>query len=189
MFSSPVMTEPELLAQLKAGNKTAFAELVSEYQIKVINICYRFLLNKADAEDIAQEVFIEVYHSIKQFRGDSALSTWIYRIATTKSLDEIKKQNRQKRITSIGELLGIEQIANWVAGKGRPDKTLEEKEGLSLLIKALNKLPESQRVALTLSKVEGYNNAEVAEIMETTLTAVDSLIYRAKQNLKSFLNK
>ena len=56
-------------------------------------------------------------------------------------------------------------------------------------MKALNNLPESQRVALTLSKVEGYNNTEVAEIMETTLTAVDSLIYRAKQNLKSFLNK
>ena len=183
------MNEPELLSQLKSGNKTAFAELVSVYRRTVINICYRFLLNKEDAEDIAQEVFIEVYHSIKKFRGDSTLSTWIYRIATTKSLDQIKKQNRQKRITSIGALLGIEQIAHWAAAKERPDKTLEEKEGLLLLMKALNNLPESQRVALTLSKVEGYSNTEVAEIMETTLTAVDSLIYRAKQNLKSFLNK
>ena len=179
----------DLLSLLQAGNNAAFAHLITTYQRTVINICYCFLLNKEDAEDVAQEVFIEVYHSIKKFRGDSALSTWIYRIATTKSLDEIKKQNRQKRITSIGSLLGIEQIAHWATGKERPDKTLEEKEGLSLLMKALNNLSESQRVALTLSKVEGYNNPEVAEIMETTLTAVDSLIYRAKQNLKSFLNK
>ena len=183
------MEQGELLHQLQAGNKVAFSYLVTTYQRTVLNICYRFLLNKEDAEDVAQEVFIEVYHSINKFRGDSTLSTWIYRIATTKSLDEIKKKNRQKRITSIGELFGIELIAHWAASKERPDITLEEKEGLSLLMKALNNLPESQRVALTLSKVQGYSNSEVAEIMETTLTAVDSLIYRAKQNLKSFLNK
>ena len=74
------MNEPELLSQLKSGNKTAFAELVSVYQRTVINICYRFLLNKEDAEDIAQEVFIEVYHSIKKFRGDSTSSDLVVAI-------------------------------------------------------------------------------------------------------------
>ena len=64
------MNEPQLIAQLKSGNKDAFAKLVSAYQRTVINICYRFLLNKEDAEDVAQEVFIEVYHSINKFRGD-----------------------------------------------------------------------------------------------------------------------
>ena len=182
------MDEPQLISQLKSGNKDAFAELVSAYQKNVLNICYRFLLNREDAEDTAQEVFIEVYHSINKFRGDSTLSTWIYRIATTKSLDEIKKRSRQKRITSFGELLGLDKITNWLIDKERPDKILEEKEDLSLLMEALNKLPESQRIALTLSKVEGHSNTEVAEIMETSLTAVDSLIYRAKQNLKSFLS-
>ena len=181
------MDEPELISQLKSGNKNAFAELVAAYQKTVLNICYRFLLHREDAEDIAQEVFIEVYHAIHKFRGDSALSTWIYRIATTKSLDAIKRKNRQKRITSFGELLGLEQITNWVVGKERPDRILEEKEDLSLLMDALNKLPESQRIALTLSKVEGHSNTEVAAIMETSLTAADALIYRAKQNLKSFL--
>ena len=183
------MNETQFISALKSRNKDAFAELVSAHQKTVLNICYRFLLNKEDAEDIAQEVFIEVYHSINKFRGESTLSTWIYRIATTKSLDEIKRKNRQKRITSFGELLGLEQITNWMVGKDRPDQILEDEEDISLLMEALNKLPESQRIALTLSKVEGHSNTEVAEIMETTLTAVDSLIYRAKQNLKSFLNK
>ncbi len=183
------MSETLFISALKSGNKNAFAALVSAHQKTVLNICYRFLLNKEDAEDIAQEVFIEVYHSIHKFRGDSALSTWIYRIATTKSLDEIKRKNRQKRISSFGQLLGLEQITNWMVGKDRPDKILEDEEDLSFLMDALNKLPESQRIALTLSKVEGHSNTEVAEIMETTLTAIDALIYRAKQNLKLFLKK
>ena len=181
------MNDSQLISQIKSGDKAAFAELVAAYQKTVLNICYRFLLHREDAEDVAQEVFMEVYHSINKFRGDSALSTWIYRIATTKSLDEIKKRNRQKRISSFGELLGLDKIINWTTGKERPDKILEEEEDVSLLMEALNRLPESQRIALTLSKIEGHSNTEVAEIMQTSLTAVDALIYRAKQNLKSFL--
>lgn len=180
--------EKEFLVLLKSGNSSAFAELVALYQKKVLNICYRFLLNREDAEDVSQEVFVEVYHSIRNFREDSKLSTWIYRIAVTKSLDEIKKQSRKKRITSFGKTLGIDKITLWMAGNDRPDKSLEEDEGMALLMKALNRLQENQRIALTLSKIEGYSNTEIAEIMQTSLTAVDSLIYRGKQNLKNFLN-
>ncbi|MFV8354456.1 RNA polymerase sigma factor [Flavobacterium sp. XS2P14] len=85
--------------KLQLNNKDAFDELVILYRIRVINTCYRFLLNKDDAEDVSQEVFIEVFQSIQSFRGDSKLSTWIFRIAVTKSLDEIKKRNRKKRIS------------------------------------------------------------------------------------------
>lgn len=182
------MEETEFLLQLKRGNQSAFAELVSVYRRNVLNICYRFLLNREDAEDVSQEVFVEVYHSIISFREESKLSTWIYRIAVTKSLDEIKKQSRKKRISSIGKTLGIEKIVHIVSGTDRPDQTMEQMEDLALLMQALNKLHESQRIALTLSKIEGYTNTEIAEIMQTSLTAVDSLIYRAKQNLKEFLN-
>jgi len=180
-------TETDLLRRIKLGNRDAFAELVSVYQRTVLNTCYRFLLSKEDAEDISQEVFIEVYHSIGSFREDSKLSTWIYRIAVTKSLDEIKRKSRKKRITSIGKTLGLEKITHWVTGTERPDKTLEDREDLDLLLLALNRLHESQRIALTLSRIEGYSNTEIAEIMQTSLSAVESLIYRAKQNLKLFL--
>jgi RNA polymerase sigma-70 factor (ECF subfamily) len=180
--------EKVFLKQLKLGNRIAFNELVAVCQKRVLNICFRFLLNREDAEDISQEVFVEVYHSIKNFREDSKLSTWVYRIAVTKSLDELKRRSRKKRITSIGKTLGIEKIALWMTGNDRPDRSFEEQENFDQLLKALNRLHESQRIALTLSKIEGYSNTEIAEIMQTSLTAVDSLIYRAKQNLKTFLN-
>ena len=181
--------ETDFLIKLKSGNKQAFAEMVAAYQKTVINICYRFLLNKEDAEDISQEVFIEAYHSIRDFRGESKLGTWLYRIAVSKSLDEIKKRNRKKRISSVGKTLGIEFISNLLVGNDGPDKTMEENEGYSTLLKTLGRLPENQRIALTLSKIEDYSNSDIAEIMEVSLTAVDSLIYRAKQNLKAILNQ
>jgi RNA polymerase sigma-70 factor, ECF subfamily len=183
------MNESELVQQLKSGNKATFSEFVAIYQKIVINICYRFLLNREDAEDVSQEVFIEAYHSIKNFRGDSKLSTWLIRIATSKSLDEIKRQNRKKRISSIGKTLGIDKIKNRISGYDRPDKILEDEESYDLLMKALNRLPENQHIAITLSKIEGSSNPEVAEIMQTSITAVESLIYRAKLNLKTFLNR
>jgi RNA polymerase sigma-70 factor, ECF subfamily len=163
--------------------------LVCTYQKNVINICYRFLLNKEDAEDVAQEVFIEIFHAIHKFKGESKLSTWIYRIAVSKSLDELKKRNRQKRISSVGEAIGLDQIVHWMRSNDRPDKKIEENEQLAILMKTLDRLPENQRIALTLSKIERTSNAEIAEIMKTSLTAVDSLIYRAKQKLKATINK
>jgi RNA polymerase sigma-70 factor, ECF subfamily len=164
-----------------------YRELVSTYHKTVINICYRFLLNQQDAEDVAQEVFIEIFHSLHKFRGDAKLSTWIYRIATTKSLDELKKRNRKKRISSFGKLLGLETVANWIAGDDRPDSQMEKEEGYQVLLDKLNALPENQRIALTLSKIDDYSNTEIAEIMGTSLSSVDSLIYRAKQGLKEKL--
>lgn len=177
------MTDENLIGRLKQGDKSAFTELVDQYGSKVINTCYRFVLDKEDAEDLSQEVFMEVFYSIKSFRGDAKLSTWIYRIAVTKSLDEIKKRNRQKRITSIGKLLHLEDVALWLTGGFRPDTLLEGKEKLKEVMQALDTLPDSQRVAFTLSKIEGYSNSEIAEIMHASTDAVESLIYRAKKKI------
>ena len=182
-----MINESDLLKLLKSGDRTAFAVMVAMYQKTVLNICYRFLLSREDAEDVTQEVFVEVFHAIHVFRADSKLGTWIYRIAVSKSLDEIKKQSRKKRISSIGKTLGLDSVAQLLTGSDRPDRRLEDQDGLELLMKALNKLHENQRIALTLSKIDGYSNAEIAEVMQTTVIAVESLIYRAKQNLKSIL--
>jgi RNA polymerase sigma-70 factor, ECF subfamily len=181
------MGEAELVCRLKAGEQTAFNELVKLYANRVINTCYRFLLDKEDAEDISQEVFIEVFQSIKSFRNDSKLSTWIYRIAVTKSLDEIKKRNRLKRITSLGKMLHLDEVSDWISGGPLPDKSIHEKEKMDEILKALNVLPDSQRVAFTLSKIDGYSNTEIAEIMKTTIVAVESLVYRAKKSVSAEL--
>lgn len=183
------MEDANLLQNLKTGNKAAFNELVRLYGNKVINTCYRFLLDKKDAEDIAQEVFIEVYQSVKSFRGEAKLSTWIYRIAVTKSLDEIKKRKRKKRIASIGKMLHLDDIAHWFAGGTMPDKSMQENENMQEIIKALDVLPDGQRVAFTLSKIEGYSNKEIAEIMNITTIAVESLIYRAKKMVSAQLKE
>ncbi|NVN94510.1 MAG: RNA polymerase sigma factor [Bacteroidetes bacterium] len=181
------MTDIDLLKKIKSGEKDAFNELMDLYAHKVINTCYRFLLNREDAEDISQEVFIEVFQSINSFRGDSKLSTWIYRIAVTKCLDEIKKRNRKKRIASLKQILHIEEVANWLTGGTMPDKSIQEKEKLKELMQALNILPDNQRIAFTLSKMEGYNNSEIAAIMNTTTIAVESLVSRAGKKVKGEL--
>ncbi len=181
------MDEKELISKLKLGDKAAYNQLIREHGDRVLNTCYKFLLNKEDAEDVYQEVFIELFKSINSFKGEAKLSTWIYRIAVTKSLDEIKKRNRKKRITSVGKILHIDDVMHWIGGGTMPDKSLKEKEKLQEMNDALNTLPDNQRVAFTLSKIEGYSNPEIAEIMNTTVMAAESLIYRAKKKLNDEL--
>jgi RNA polymerase sigma-70 factor, ECF subfamily len=178
------MDERHLIELLKRGDIAAFKFLVERYQRKVLTTCYRFLLNHQDAEDVAQEVFIEVFNTIHQFRNEARLGTWIYRIAVTKSLDELRKRNRKKRISSIGKFLGLDDIVHWIAEKTRPDTDLEAKDNWTALSEVLNTLPENQRIAFTLSKIEDFSHIEIADIMQTSSAAVDSLVYRAKQNLK-----
>ena len=124
---------------------------------------------------------IQIFESINEFRGDSKLSTWIYRITVSKCLDEIKKRNRKKRISSIGKLLQIDTISNWLTGGSMPDKIIHEEEKLREVAIVLNTLPENQRIAFTLSKIDGFSNNEIAEIMNVTTIAVESLLYRAKK--------
>lgn len=181
--------EAEFLSRLQAGEKLAFQKLITVHQKTVINTCFRFLLNREDAEDIAQEVFIQVYQSIKTFNGQSKLSTWIYRIAVSKSIDEIRRRNRKKRITEAGRLLHLEDIAEWIAGGIMPDTKLRQDESMNAVMNVMNKLPENQRVAFTLSRIEGFSNPEIAEIMNTTLLAVESLIFRAKRKISEELER
>lgn len=177
------MEEKDLINNLKSGNRAAFNELIKQYSSRVINTCYRFLLNQHDAEDIAQEVFIEVYQSIASFRQESRLSTWIYRIAVTKCLDELKKRQRKKRLATIGKVLHLDEVVHWLVGGTMPNKNLEETERMKAIMSALSTLPDNQRVAFTLSKIEGYTNPEIADIMHTTTVAVESLIKRAKKQV------
>ena len=183
------MTEEALVHHLKSGHQAAFNDLVRLFGTKVVGICYRFLLNQQDAEDMAQEVFIEVYQSIKSFRQDAKLSTWIYRIAVTKSLDELKKRKRHKRFAALGKLLHIDDVIHWLSGGSMPDKGVQEDEKMAEIRAALNTLPDNQRIAFTLSKVEGYTNPEIAEIMQTSTIAVESLIKRAKKQVSAALEK
>jgi RNA polymerase sigma-70 factor (ECF subfamily) len=182
--------EEEIILKLKAGDMKAFDLLVKKNRLMVLNICYKFLLDKDDAQDVSQEVFIEVYQSIRYFKGNSKLSTWIHRIAVTKSLDEIKKRKRKKRITSIGKLFSLDNISNMPGtDRNRPDELIESKEKIRYLLHALDQLPERQRIAFTLSKLEGYTNSEIADIMNISLMSAETLISRAKKQTIIYLTK
>lgn len=181
--------EQVLLSRLRAKEPRAFKVLVELYQDRVLNICYRFIFNREDAEDIAQEVFIEVYRSIVNFREEAKLSTWIYRIAVTKSIDFIRKTKRKKRMAQLKSLVGMEGEAKDIpaALDSDPAKGLEQEERMRILREAINTLPESQRIVFTLSKYKGFGNKEIADIMGATLSSVESLMHRAKNNLKKKL--
>ena len=184
------MTEQELLIGLRHGEESAFKELVTQFQDKVFNTTLGLLQHHTEAEDIAQEVFIQIFRSIQQFKGDALLSTWIYRITVTKSLDHLRSKKRKKRFGYITSFFGINNISVYEPQDfNHPGVLQENKEYAAMLFKMINQLPENQRTAFVLNKVEELSYREIAAILNTTESAVDSLLQRAKQNLRKKLNE
>ncbi len=183
------MNENEIIEKLQSGDEETFKAVVEKYQRYVLNTCFRFVNSEETAEDLAQEVFIQVFISIRDFRGGSKLSTWIYRIAVTKSLDHLKKLRRKKRFAVIKRLFGEDEMEEQIPSNDEtnPEKDLDNKERLKILNMALDNLPENQRIAFTLSKYDEMSYKEIADILGTTVSAVESLIHRAKNNLQKKL--
>ena len=183
------MTEQELLFGLRHGEESAFKELVIRFQDKVFNTAIGLLQHHIEAEDIAQEVFIQVFRSIQNFKGDSLLSTWIYRITVTKSLDHLRSKKRKKRFGILSTLFGDNNLPVYEPEDfNHPGVLQENKEDAAILFKMIDQLPENQRTAFVLNKVEELSYREIADIFNTTESAVDSLLQRAKQNLRKKLN-
>lgn len=184
-----MLNQPELIEQLQRGDGSAFSKLVEEWQSMVYNTALGIVQNPDDADDVTQEVFVQVYQSISSFKGESKLSTWLYRITLSKALDHVKKGKRKKRFAFIQGLFGgKEEEAILPVDFNHPGVQLEKKEAANALFSALKQLPENQRIAYTLHKLEGQSYQEVADILETTLYAVESLMGRAKTNLKKILS-
>lgn len=180
--------EAELIDRLKKGDESAFRSIVDTRKDLVFNTALGLLQNVEDAEDVAQEVFIKVYESIHQFKGESAFSTWLYRIAVTKSLELIRSRKRKKRFAFITSILGDNnELRHDPPEFHHPGVLLDNKERASTLFQSIAKLPENQRIAFTLHKVEGIPYQEIAEIMNLSVSAIESLIHRAKSNLKKDL--
>lgn len=176
--------ESTLVKKLKDKEESAFRILIEKYQNKVYNTCLGFLHNPDDADDMAQEVFIEVYRSIDKFNEQSLLSTWLYRIAVNKSLDYIRMQNRKKRWSLLSRVsTETNNNENLFAHYETPEMSLEQKERIAALNKAIDHLPKNQKAAFTLHKYEQLSYAEIAEILSTTVSSIESLMHRAKANL------
>ena len=183
------MSEKEIVEQLRQGNEEAFKKLVSLFQEKVFNTAVNFLQNQQDAEDAAQEVFIQVYNSIGQFKENSTLSTWIYRITITKCLDHTRSKKRKKRFAFISSLFSDKNdLLHESPDFNHPGVQLDRKEDAAILFKMVNSLPENQKTAFLLNKIEGMSYIEIADVMKLSESAVDSLLQRAKQNLRKKIN-
>ncbi len=180
------MDETQLISQLQQGNRIAYQQLVKQFGDMVYNVCLGYMKNNIEAEDLSQEVFIEVFRSVNQFRKDARLSTWIYRIAISKSLDELKKQQRKKR-SGIRVELDDQEKNIQIKEVQHPGIELENKEQAAILWSCIENLPANQAIALRLNKFDQKKYSEIAEIMDVSLSAVESLIFRAKKNLKDLL--
>lgn len=184
------MQDHELIKKIKAGDCHAFKELFENYKSLVINICYRLVGNKEEAEDLTQDVFFKVYKSAKSFKHHSKLSTWIYRIAVNLSLNHLRKKRQLRWISpeiSSKQTDGKTLETLPAQSEDQPDVFLEQKEKEIIIWKMINLLPENQQVAFILQRYEGMSCQEIADILECSIGAVQARLHRARENLQEKL--
>jgi len=179
--------ERELLRRAGDGDHDAFRQLVDSHKERVFRVCLGFTHDPQEAEDLTQDVFLQVYKNAGRFRGGSRLATWIYRIAVNRSLNCLRnKRTRvwQRLAWARGDEAPLERVPTH---EDAPDVLLDRKERRQILQAALSRLPEAQRVAFTLHNVEGTSYAEIAVVMGCSVSAVESRIHRAKLSLREHL--
>ena len=183
------MTEGEYIEGLKRGDEKVFREFVDQYQLSLLKLCIGFLHNQEDAKDIVQDVFIEVFQSIGQFRGDALLSTWLFRIAVNKSMNQIRKNKNKRILSNIDSVMPFKKkaIANITDESEISDRHIETKEQAKIIRKAIDLLPGNQRIAFILSKYQDLSYKDISGVMNISLSAVESLIHRAKLSLQKKL--
>jgi RNA polymerase sigma factor (sigma-70 family) len=183
------MTEPDLIDGLMQRDNESIRAFVRQYQPAVIKTAFHFTGNMQDAEDISQEVLLEVTRSIGRYRRGASLGTWVTRIAINRSLDHLRREHRRGILQSLSifkQGRGDEGASVTREPVSR-DHPAGDRETRAILDKAVNSLPENQRIAFILSKYEERTYREIAEVMNVSLASVESLIHRAKLNLQQRL--
>lgn len=175
-----IIEEQDLIKQIIKGNQQAFEELYNLYKSKVYNTAIGYLQNFEDAEEVTQDVFTTIFRKAHTFKGNAKVSTWIYRITINMAINQIKKRSKQP----TSELESQEIL---LTDFGHPGIQLENQEKSKHLFYAIDSLVEKQKTAFILSYIEGLPRQEVAGIMATSLKSVESLLQRAKNNLKKKL--
>ncbi len=185
------MTDNEYIKLILQGERQKFRIFVERYQQMVFRTCMGFVHNREDADELTQDVFIQAYQSLPDFKMESAFSTWLYRIAVNASLNKVRKSRKTNFFQLIGSYLGgSDQEALLVSAPDPddPEKILIKQEHSQWLRNALDSLPENQRTAIVLSKYDDLPQREIARIMNITEGAVEALLQRAKKNLREMLS-
>ena len=182
------MTDTELIHGILGRDRQVFQYLVDKYQEQVVKTAYYFTGNMEDAEDLSQDIFLEIIDSAASFRHSAALSTWIYRITVNHSLNQVKRNRRREIFQRMGQMFtgndGGKISGITASDQGMPH---EQTENRMLLRKAVNGLPGNQRIAFVLNKYEDLSYKEISEVMNLSLSSVESLIHRARLNMQKQL--
>ena len=182
-------SDVELMLAVQAGDEGAFGLLVKRHETSIVNLTYRYLRNRTDAEDLAQEVFIKVYKARKRYRPEAKFTTWLYRVAVNACLNEVR--NRKNRPThGAATLSGSDEgeggFVPVLADQGAPSplEAAERSELAAQVRAAVDDLPERQRLALLLNKFHGLSYEDLAATMKMTVPGVKSLLVRARENVR-----
>jgi RNA polymerase sigma-70 factor (ECF subfamily) len=173
-------SDDDLLERIGNDDQSAFRLLVERHLDRAYALALRILKNAADAEDVVQDSLLKVWSQRGRWEGGRAkFSTWLYRVVTNRCID-LRRQSRTD---------GMDDMSQFVDEKPDAFATLHREEVGHLLESAIQKLPEQQRIAVVLSYHQGLGNAEIAEVMETTVSAVESLLKRGRQQLRHLIRR
>jgi len=193
------MDDPELelklLERLRARDERAFNELVKTYERRVFGLVFRMLGSRAESEDLTQEVFVQVFKAIGTFRGESKLSTWIYRIAVNLCKNRakylrVRHTGEQDQLDDMAERLPLSQARNAnVAQVARPDEAMAGRQVEEIVRQAISEVDENFRECLILCDVEELSYEEIAEITGLPVGTVKSRIFRGRAQLRELVEK
>jgi RNA polymerase sigma-70 factor (ECF subfamily) len=176
----------EEIELLKEGDEKTFTLLIDRYADRVLKLAGTFFFNKEDAEDVTQEVFTAVFLTVDDFRSQAKFSTWIHRITINKCQEKLRYANRKKRMAKVKSFfLGDTQPVDEVQGKYMlPEAEYNKKEMVLQMKRVLDQLPINQRTAFILFYVKGFSYQEVSELMELSSSAIESLLFRARREVR-----
>lgn len=186
-----MIDDKQCLKNIAQGSESDLEVLYVRFAKPIFNTILNYTRNQEDAEEVLQDVFVTVYKKADSFNFDSSVNTWIYRIAVNKSLDFLRKKKSAKRFGIFTSLYKKDsaEIKFEIKDFNHPGIRLENKEDAGLLFNAIETLAENQQTAFILSQIDGLPHAEIADIIGVSRKAVESLIQRAKQNLRKALEK
>ncbi|PIE36395.1 MAG: RNA polymerase sigma factor RpoE [Gammaproteobacteria bacterium] len=177
-----------LVERVQRGDKAAYDLLVLKYQHKIGHLVSRYVSDTHEAQDVTQEAFIKAYRGLKNFRGDSAFYTWLYRIAINTAKNHLV--NRSRKVTDSGiDAVDAEQYdgADALRENATPDRVMVTEEIRQVVADSIEALPEDLRVAITLREFEGMSYEEIAAAMDCPIGTVRSRIFRAREAIDNNL--
>ena len=189
-WSDVGVREAALIQRCTSGDENAFAEVVAEHQRMVVQLAMNLLGDRDEALDLSQDVFICVFRTIGQFRGQSQLRTWIYRIAVNQARNRHRFWRRRRRSDQVSLDAQVEAHGDFMCGSEvGPDRILQQKELAARLQGALDALPFDQRTAIVLREVDGLSYDEIAFSLGVAVGTVKSRLTRARQTLSAGLRE